>query len=111
MQARLSRFTGASAISSADFYGNGEGGGGSGGPARSGSDFDLSANELMNKLSFQVPISPLLRSLLQNGHSSFLFPVQLGLSLSTLLIMCCLVSCVPEDLAAGARSGWIMRCK
>ncbi len=51
VQARLSRFHGASAISSADFYGNGEGGG----PARTGSsDFDMSTNELMSKLSFQV---------------------------------------------------------
>jgi hypothetical protein len=53
MQERLSRFQGASAISSADFYGNGEGGGR---PSRTGSatEFDLNANELMSKLSFQV---------------------------------------------------------
>lgn len=54
-QARLGRFQGASAISSADYYGDGEarpGGGGGGGSGRS--DFDMSANDLMNKLSFQV---------------------------------------------------------
>ena len=57
-QARLGRFQGASAISSADYYGDGEarpGGGGGGGGGGSGrSDFDMSANDLMNKLSFQV---------------------------------------------------------
>ena len=53
LQARLSRFQGANAISSADFYDNGEGGG-SGGPARAGSDFDISAGDLVNRLSMQV---------------------------------------------------------
>ncbi|BDA43782.1 probable ADP-ribosylation factor GTPase-activating protein [Coccomyxa sp. Obi] len=55
-EARLSRFQGATAISSADFYDNGEGGGGrSGGAGGSGpTDFDVSANELMSKLSFQA---------------------------------------------------------
>lgn len=57
-QARLGRFQGASAISSADYYGDGEarpgGGGGGGGSGGGGSDFDLSANDLMNKLTFQV---------------------------------------------------------
>ncbi len=54
-QAQLSRFQGASAISSADFYGDGSGGGGRSGAAGSTStEFDLNAYELMNKLSFQV---------------------------------------------------------
>lgn len=54
-QAQLSRFQGASAISSADFYGDGSGGGGRSGAAGSSStEFDLNANELMSKLSFQV---------------------------------------------------------
>lgn len=82
MQARLSRFQGATAISSADFYDNGEGGGRSGGAGGSGaSEFDVSANELMSKLSFQargVPcqskravaitglVTPSLRRLLQD---------------------------------------------
>ena len=52
MQARLSRFQGANAISSADFYDNGEGGGS--GPARTGSDFDITAGDLVNRLSMQV---------------------------------------------------------
>ena len=52
MQARLSRFQGANAISSADFYDNGEGGGS--GPARAGSDFDITAGDLVNRLSMQV---------------------------------------------------------
>ena len=51
-QARLSRFQGANAISSADFYDNGEGGGS--GPARAGSDFDITAGDLVNRLSMQV---------------------------------------------------------
>ena len=55
VQARLSRFQDASAISSADFYGGAEGGGG-GGPARSGSDFDITASDLVNKLSFQASL-------------------------------------------------------
>ena len=49
----MSRFQGANAISSADFYDNGEGGG-SGGPARAGSDFDITAGDLVNRLSMQV---------------------------------------------------------
>ena len=51
-QARLSRFQGANAISSADFYDNGEGGGSV--PARAGSDFDITAGDLVNRLSMQV---------------------------------------------------------
>ena len=51
-QARLSRFQGANAISSADFYDNGEGEGS--GPARAGSDFDITAGDLVNRLSMQV---------------------------------------------------------
>lgn len=59
-QARLSRFQGATAISSADFYDNGEGpsGGGGGGGSSASTDFDVSANELMSKLSFQVRVIP-----------------------------------------------------
>ncbi|KAK9839315.1 hypothetical protein WJX81_007499 [Elliptochloris bilobata] len=57
-QARLGRFQGASAISSADYYGDGEarpgGGAGSSSGGGGGSDFDLSANDLMNKLTFQA---------------------------------------------------------
>lgn len=54
-QARLSRFQGATAISSADFYDNGEGpSGGGGGGGNASSEFDVSANELMSKLSFQA---------------------------------------------------------
>jgi hypothetical protein len=53
-QARLSRFQGATAISSADFYDNGEGPSGGGGSSSASTDFDVSANELMSKLSFQV---------------------------------------------------------
>ena len=54
----MSRFTGATAISSADYYDNGEGG-----PRRpqgagvGGNIGDLSANELMNRLSIQVASS------------------------------------------------------
>ncbi len=51
-QARLSRFQGANAISSADFYDNGDGP--SSGPARTGSDFDITAGDLVNRLSMQV---------------------------------------------------------
>ena len=73
-QARLSRFQGASAISSADFYGNGEGGsggggGGGGGPQRSRSDFDVSASDLVNKLSFQARRLPTLLSSPHCGHA------------------------------------------
>ena len=59
-QARLSRFQGSQAISSSDYFGredgggsHGGGGGGAGGGAN-GADFDVTASELMNKLSFQV---------------------------------------------------------
>ena len=52
VQARLSRFQGANAISSADFYDNGDGS--SSGPARTGSDFDITAGDLVNRLSMQV---------------------------------------------------------
>lgn len=51
MQARLSRFTGANAISSADFYDNGEG------PARrsaGGSGADVTTAEIMSRLSVQA---------------------------------------------------------
>ena len=60
IQARLTRFAGASAISSADYYGEGESGGGGaggggGGVQRMGSDsFDFNTSDLMNKLSIQV---------------------------------------------------------
>ena len=65
VQARLSRFQGATAISSADFYDNGDGGGGSGGAGTSGTtEFDVSANELMSKLSFQARCVPS-----QPGHT------------------------------------------
>ncbi|KAK9915439.1 hypothetical protein WJX75_009230 [Coccomyxa subellipsoidea] len=53
-EARLSRFQGATAISSADFYDNGEGPSGGGGSSSASTDFDVSANELMSKLSFQA---------------------------------------------------------
>ena len=54
-KSRLARFEGSAAISSSDYYGRDEGGGGSTGATRSGSaDFDVSAGELINKLSFQV---------------------------------------------------------
>jgi len=56
-KSRLARFEGSGAISSSDYFGRDEGGGGgSSGPGRAGSaDFDVSAGELINKLSFQVP--------------------------------------------------------
>ena len=61
-KSRLARFEGSGAISSSDYFGRDEGGGGGGGgsgssgPGRAGSaDFDVSAVELINKLSFQVP--------------------------------------------------------
>ena len=57
-KSRLARFEGSGAISSSDYFGRDEGGGGGGGgsgPGRAGSaDFDVSAGELINKLSFQV---------------------------------------------------------
>ena len=52
-QARLSRFTGANSISSADFYDNGEG------PARragSSGVGDVSTAEIMSRLSLQVSL-------------------------------------------------------
>ncbi len=57
-KSRLARFEGSAAISSSDYYGRDEGGGGSsGGAVRSGSaDFDVSAGELISKLSFQVSL-------------------------------------------------------
>jgi hypothetical protein len=75
-QARLGRFQGASAISSADYYGDGEarpgggGGGGSGGVGGGGggsSDFDMSANDLMNKLTFQARTRAARRRSLSHG--------------------------------------------
>ena len=57
---RLARFEGSAAISSSDYFGRDEGGGGGGssgpsGAGRAGSaDFDVSAGELISKLSFQV---------------------------------------------------------
>jgi ADP-ribosylation factor GTPase-activating protein 2/3 len=60
-QARLSRFQGSQAISSSDYFGRGEDGGGGGssfaggsGGGADGADFDVTAGELMNKLSFQA---------------------------------------------------------
>lgn len=53
-QARLSRFQGSSAISSADYYGEGESGGGMQRRNNGGDDFDVSAGELIGKLSFQA---------------------------------------------------------
>ena len=58
-QARLSRFQGSQAISSSDYFGREDGGGphgggGGGGGGANGADFDVTASELMNKLSFQV---------------------------------------------------------
>ena len=58
MQTRLSRFTGASAISSADFYDEEEEGGRGGRMGRRGSNnFDIdnmNASELVGRLSIQV---------------------------------------------------------
>ncbi|KAK9828959.1 hypothetical protein WJX72_003048 [[Myrmecia] bisecta] len=53
---RLSRFQGATAISSADFYNNGDGSSSGGASRGAGSvdSLDVSATELMNKLSFQA---------------------------------------------------------
>ena len=56
-KSRLARFEGSAAISSSDYYGREEGGGASSGAVRSGSaDFDVSAGELISKLSFQVSL-------------------------------------------------------
>lgn len=56
LQSRLSRFTGASAISSADFYGEEEDGeGGRGRGRRNNFDIEnMNASELMSRLSVQV---------------------------------------------------------
>ena len=56
LQSRLSRFTGASAISSADFYGEEDDEGGRG-RGRRNNNFDIenmNASELMSRLSVQV---------------------------------------------------------
>lgn len=63
VQTRLSRFTGATAISSADFYGEDEDGSGRGGrgPRGGGNNYDLgdmNAGELMQRLSVQVSVFP-----------------------------------------------------
>ena len=50
---RLSRFQASASISSSDYFGRDEGGGG-GGPQPGSPDFDISAAELMSKLSLQV---------------------------------------------------------
>ncbi len=52
---RLNKFSGASAISSADYFGRADSRGGAGGmgPAGSG-DLDISAADIVNRLSFQV---------------------------------------------------------
>lgn len=49
-RARLSQFQGSQAISSSDYFGRDEGRGGGGSPA----DFDVTAGELMSKLSVQA---------------------------------------------------------
>lgn len=51
LQARLSRFQGANAISSADYYDNGEGGSSSR-PANN--NYDVTTSEIMSRLSVQV---------------------------------------------------------
>mmetsp|Transcript_3828 Transcript_3828/g.11056 ORF Transcript_3828/g.11056 Transcript_3828/m.11056 type:complete len:475 (+) Transcript_3828:191-1615(+) len=57
-QARLSRFQGSQSISSSDYFGredgSGRGGGGGGGGGGSNADFDVTAGELMSKLSVQA---------------------------------------------------------
>jgi ADP-ribosylation factor GTPase-activating protein 2/3 len=61
-QSRLSRFSGAAAISSDAYFDRGDGGGGGGGggsggrgpSAGSGSDLDLTAAELVNRLSYHA---------------------------------------------------------
>ena len=55
-QARLSRFQGSQSISSSDYFGREESGGrgGGGGGGGGGADFDVTAGELMSKLSVQV---------------------------------------------------------
>ena len=57
LQTRLSRFTGASAISSADFYGEEDEERGHTGRARKNNQFDIenmNASELVGRLSIQV---------------------------------------------------------
>lgn len=87
-QERLSRFTGASAISSDAYFnradpdgpggsmgsgsrGMGSGGMGSGaqGQGQYGQDMDLTAAELVNRLSFHVSMSPMLAVWLTFQHS------------------------------------------
>ena len=52
---RLSRFQTSASISSSDYFGRDEGGnGGSRGPQPGSPDFDISATELMSKLSMQA---------------------------------------------------------
>jgi len=54
-QARLSRFNGASAISSDAYFSRGDNSGSSSsGPPQPGADMDLTAAELVNRLSFHV---------------------------------------------------------
>ena len=53
-QARLNRFEGAAAISSADYFDRGDGPSSGTTRERSGDDLDLSAADLVNRLSFQV---------------------------------------------------------
>lgn len=58
-QARLSRFQGSQSISSSDYFGreDGSGRGSGGGGGGSNADFDVTAGELMSKLSVQVSFS------------------------------------------------------
>ncbi|MEW5300195.1 MAG: hypothetical protein WDW38_003035 [Sanguina aurantia] len=55
---RLSKFSGASAISSSDYYGgngpNGGSGGDGGGGGGMGDDMDISASDIVNRLSYQA---------------------------------------------------------
>ncbi len=63
LQSRLSRFTGASAISSADFYGEEDDEGRQGRGRRNNFDIEnMNATELMSRLSVQVAtaINPLM---------------------------------------------------
>lgn len=79
-QTRLSRFTGASAISSADFYdeeeeGSGRGGRGGGGRGGGANNFDIdnmNASELVGRLSIQV-ISYLVTTITRVSNMQF-FP-------------------------------------
>lgn len=73
-QARLSRFQGSQSISSSDYFGREESGGrggGGGGGGVGGADFDVTAGELMSKLSVQVicwALSRTLASTLETTH-------------------------------------------